>query len=56
MFLKFAVVQPKKIQIICRNDRGPREEDPDAGRSDQSDDWRRGPPPPPRESDRDRDR
>merc|ERR1712110_63391 len=32
-----------------REGRGRREEDPDAGRSDQSDDWRRGPPPPQRE-------
>merc|ERR1719228_2751709 len=43
--------------------RGRREEDPDAGRSDASDNWRRGPPPPTREGyqgrdsrDRDRDR
>ena len=50
-----------------RNDRGGfgdggfgerrgREEDPNAGRSDASDDWRRGPPPPARDDGRDRDR
>jgi len=40
-----------------REDRGGRrEEDPNAGRSDASDDWRRGPPPPARDDTRDRDR
>merc|ERR1719472_709966 len=47
-----------------RNDRGGfgddrrrgRDDDPNAGRSDASDDWRRGPPPPAREDGRDRDR
>merc|ERR1712158_2176 len=38
-----------------REGRGRREEDPDAGRSDQSDDWRRGPPPPQREGYQGRD-
>merc|ERR1719228_2883430 len=37
-----------------RGDRGGRrEEDPNAGRSDASDDWRRGPPPPSRDDGRD---
>merc|ERR1719285_1477429 len=35
--------------------KGRREEDPDAGRSDASDDWRRGPPPPTREGYQGRD-
>merc|ERR1711887_77510 len=38
-----------------REGRGRREEDPDAGRSDQSDDWRGGPPPPQREGYQGRD-
>jgi len=33
-----------------------RKDDPDAGRSDASNDWRSGPPPPARESDSTRDR
>ena len=38
--------------FFYREGRGGREEDPNAGRSDQDTEWRRGPAPPPRDDDR----
>ena len=38
--------------LLLARDRGGREDDPNAGRSEADNDWRRGPPPPPRDDDR----